>query len=280
MLAIAAYAACAACSLLVDTDGLDDPTADAGLPKPLGPDAHVELADADVGKTEDAPAPSVEAGADAETLGFCERHAGAALFCDDFDQPGRTNMKSEGWGGVYDYKLGDPTPTKFFSPPQSAYLNWNWVDSGTGNRNAAQHAIAVPSNVKSIKVSLRVWPGTATPAGQIYFGLVFGNCAIIASTGGVTMSCTAPLDTGYEDFGLSTPSYEKWNLQVITLKVRPDGADATSTIGEGSSAITSSHSINVAPDAGAPPIAQIGIGDAARDSLAQMYFDDILVEAN
>lgn len=84
--AFAAMTGVAACSLFVDTDGL------AGGPRD-GSDGGMDGARADVDVPRDDSSAPIDAGFDGR---FCERFGANALFCDDFDDPNRTDPKI-GW---------------------------------------------------------------------------------------------------------------------------------------------------------------------------------------
>src|SRR5437868_685437 len=113
-----AVAACAACSLLVDTGDLDQPT---GAAKDGGHDSAAIVGDGGKSTPDGA-----DAGNDVTSPAFCASHPGV-IFCDDFDQPNRTDLRTEGWAPNNEsYPIGVPTTTQFFSAPRSARLVWDW----------------------------------------------------------------------------------------------------------------------------------------------------------
>lgn len=107
----AALAACAAalaaCSLLVDTDGLSGGSRDAGT---------------EGGNTADVAAPNVDAAGATDAGGdarWCVAHKPDGGFCDDFDDPGRTSPKPP-----WDTINADPSGTLTVVPPGVLQLDW------------------------------------------------------------------------------------------------------------------------------------------------------------
>ena len=63
------------------------------------------------------------------------------------------------------------------------------------------------------------------------------------------------------------------------LKVRSDGCDTITTVGEGPSAFVLPKTVNIAPAGDLPSIAAIDLGYTANDAVGAVSFDDVLFVA-
>lgn len=270
-LGLIAIVACAACSFLIDTDGLDSPGANT---KDGGQDSAPNvLADASVGGENDAlaDAPNVGDARDAN-VPFCEAHEGA-LLCDDFDQPDRTQIKSEGWTYIYsNFPIGEPSTAQFFSPPRSARLQWDYEDAGLANRVAATRSFGAPSTATTATASFRVRPELNAPAYLQIFAMQFAGCQTQGRLNEASIVWGDKTDT----VGTLSIPYDKWTLVSFTIKGRSDGCDVTVKVGDGANPLKVTKGITAL--ATAPDTASyITIGYAGSDNIGTVFFDDILV---
>jgi hypothetical protein len=262
-----AFMACAACSLLVDTNDLDKPTAPA---RDSGSDSAVIVpAEASITTRTEA---GVEASSDAAAPRFCASHANAIL-CDDFDQPNRTDLRTEGWTpNIPPNPMGAPTTAQFFSPPQSARIVWDWQDAGVPGRAAASRTVGVASSLSAIAISLRVRPELTVGAGEEIVAVSLRSCVVRARPNGADMEWAG----NYEHIGGLTVAFEKWTLFTFTITVRNDGCDAKVAVGEGSSAIVLPKTINAVPTGDLPAVAIIDLANNGHDAVGAVSYDDVL----
>jgi hypothetical protein len=268
-IAMLAFTACAACSLLVDTDGLDNatPAPDAGADS-----AIVVPAEASVTTPDDA---GRDTSPDAPTPGFCASHPDAIL-CDDFDQPNRTDLRTEGWTpNLPPNPIGEITSAQFFSPPASARVVWDWQDAGVAGRAGASRTVGVPTSLSAVTISLRVRPELTVSADQQAVAVSLRRCVIAASFDGANMIWGSE----YQEIGGFTVPFEKWTLFTFTINVRKDGCDTTVAVGEGSSVVVIQKTVNATPTGDLPSVAIIDLGNAGQDAVGAVAFDDVLFVA-
>lgn len=288
---LALAAACAACSLLVDTGDLqsgDGPSSDGGTDSSsnVRADATVDGTDGasktdsgtpidggDAGTDANAPAEAgVDSGVDASGLGFCASHPGA-LFCDDFDQPGRTDLRTEGWTPFYDYPLGALVTTQFFSAPRSVRFVQDWPDAGGPSRMVAIRSFGVSAATTGIVASGRVRPELSSPSYMGWLEAELRGCDVYLTFQEANLYWNG---STYWLGNIST-AFEKWTAAAITIKARPNGCDVSVTVGEGDSAVTESTSATEVPATAPPSNAIISIGHSGSDSVGAVEVDDILV---
>jgi hypothetical protein len=270
-IAMLAFTACAACSLLVDTDDLDKPTGGASDGGPES--AAIIPAEASISIPNEA---GTDGSSDAAPPRFCASHANAIL-CDDFDQPNRTDLRTEGWTPNFaPYPMGAPTTAQFFSPPQSARIVWDWPDAGVASREGASRTVGVPASLSAVTISLRVRPELTLAADEQIVAVSLRSCVVFASSNSADMLW----QDNRESIGGFNVSFEKWTLITFTIKVRKDGCDTTVAVGEGASAIVlPTKTMNLTPTGDLPSIAAIDLGYTGHDTVGAVSFDDVLFVA-
>lgn len=277
-LAIVAFGACAACSLLVDTGDLDEPASGAS---DAGPDVPpIVPADATVAPGKDGDVSSDTGTSDGDAAsgpGFCASHPGA-LFCDDFDQPDRTDLRTEAWAPTLNnYPIATPFTGQFYSSPRSARILFDWKTPGVASRSGTSRVVGVPANVPSVTVSLRVRPELSVRSDTQWFAASYRSCLVVASFIDAQMNWQEQV----EAIGTFSIPFEKWTLVSVTIKIRSNGCDVAMKIGEDTSAIVlPTRSVDITPTAELPTGAIMDVGYVGRDYVGAFSFDDVLVSAD
>jgi hypothetical protein len=259
--------------LLVDVSGLDDgaPTTDSG-------------ADAIEVSTEDAAtdgSAQVDAIADAEAgLPFCQAAQAASsdaspmLFCDDFDDVGRTSFVAGGWSVAYQSPvLTNDTP---FSTPLAGRATFT-TEAGEPGRALGAFTVPFDPARTTLTISARMRPRVDYQGGVVE--LFIGGCTLAWASGYVDNHCPA---VGTTFSGAAAFVEDKWTrLEIKLTRTSATAIEIQTTNGEGAAALVSVGTLDVS-DGGSAYTGNvtgltIGFGETGGDLTGTVDFDNVLV---